>query len=181
MFYNFLILRLRLWSTAEGRSFLGPNIRLRPKVKIAPTVQHWSQWFYILKIRQKLKKQKQKKIMRAVQKLPAKQHSQSSPIWVKMGWIVYAIYLAGNFQTAPNILFISSGQIFSMISSRTHKPEMPANFCHLIFQLQAVCIRRLCTLGQKRDHHIGLGLNNSHAKVENHVKTGCHNIWFMHH
>ena len=26
-----------------------------------------------------------------------------------------------------------------------------------------------------------VGLNNSHAKVENHVKTGCHNIWFMHH
>ena len=40
MFYNFLILRLRLRSTAEGRSFSGPNIRLRPKVKIVPTVQH---------------------------------------------------------------------------------------------------------------------------------------------
>ena len=38
---QFFILRLRLRSTAEGRSFLGPNIRLQPKVKIAPTVQHW--------------------------------------------------------------------------------------------------------------------------------------------
>ena len=35
------ILRLRLRSTAEGRSFSWPNIRLRPKVKIVPTVQHW--------------------------------------------------------------------------------------------------------------------------------------------
>ena len=33
-------LRLRLWPTAKGRSFSGPIIRLRPKVKIAPTVQH---------------------------------------------------------------------------------------------------------------------------------------------
>ena len=43
-FYNicfvFLILQLRLQPTAKGRSFLGPNIRLRPKVKIVPTVQH---------------------------------------------------------------------------------------------------------------------------------------------
>ena len=28
-------------ATAKGRSFSGPNIRLRPKVKIVPTVQHW--------------------------------------------------------------------------------------------------------------------------------------------
>ena len=37
---HFFNLRLRLRSTAEGQSFSGPNIRLRPKVKIAPTVQH---------------------------------------------------------------------------------------------------------------------------------------------
>ena len=36
----FFILRLRLRPTAEGRSLSGPNIRLRPKVKIVPTVQH---------------------------------------------------------------------------------------------------------------------------------------------
>ena len=36
----FFILRLRLRPTAKGRSLSGPNIRLRPKVKIAPTVQH---------------------------------------------------------------------------------------------------------------------------------------------
>ena len=38
---QFFILRLLLRSMAEGRSFSGPNIWLRPKVKIAPTVQHW--------------------------------------------------------------------------------------------------------------------------------------------
>ena len=38
----FFILRLRLRPTAKGRSFSGPNIRLRPKVKIVPTVQHWN-------------------------------------------------------------------------------------------------------------------------------------------
>ena len=43
--FTFFILRLRLRSTAEGRSFSGPNIRLRPKVKIAPTVQHWQNKF----------------------------------------------------------------------------------------------------------------------------------------
>ena len=37
----FLILRLRLRPTAKGRSLSGPNIRLRTKVKIAPSVQHW--------------------------------------------------------------------------------------------------------------------------------------------
>ena len=37
---NFLILRLRLQSTAEGRSLSGPNIWLRPKVKNVATVQH---------------------------------------------------------------------------------------------------------------------------------------------
>ena len=37
---HFFILRLRLRSTAEGRSFSRPNIRLRPEVKIVPTVQH---------------------------------------------------------------------------------------------------------------------------------------------
>ena len=37
---QFFILRLWLRSMAEGRSFSGANIRLRPKMKIAPTVQH---------------------------------------------------------------------------------------------------------------------------------------------
>ena len=40
-FYIFFILRLWLQPTAKGRSLSGPNIRLRPKVKIKPTVQHW--------------------------------------------------------------------------------------------------------------------------------------------
>ena len=47
-------------------------------------------------------------------------------------------YLAGNFQTAPTIFFIFSGYFLCRISLRTHKPEMPAHFCHLIFQLQIV-------------------------------------------
>ena len=34
------IFNLWLRPTAKGRSFSGPNIRLRPKVNIVPTVQH---------------------------------------------------------------------------------------------------------------------------------------------
>ena len=41
MFLKFWNLLLWLRSTAEGQSFLWPNIWLRLKVKIAPTVQHW--------------------------------------------------------------------------------------------------------------------------------------------
>ena len=36
-----MILRLRLWSTADGLSFSEPNIWLRSKVKNVATVQHW--------------------------------------------------------------------------------------------------------------------------------------------
>ena len=39
-FMGFSILRLRLQPTAKGRSLSGPNLRLRPKVQIGPTVQH---------------------------------------------------------------------------------------------------------------------------------------------
>ena len=39
---QFFILRLRLQPMVEGRSLSGPNIWLRPKVKIVPTVQHCS-------------------------------------------------------------------------------------------------------------------------------------------
>ena len=39
--FTFFILRLRLRPTAEGQSLSGPNSLLRPKVKTAPTVQHW--------------------------------------------------------------------------------------------------------------------------------------------
>ena len=37
---QFFILRLWLRPKAEGQSLSGPNIRLRLKLKIAPTVQH---------------------------------------------------------------------------------------------------------------------------------------------
>ena len=40
MFYGFFILKLQLRPTAYGWSLSGPNIWLRPKVKIAPTVEH---------------------------------------------------------------------------------------------------------------------------------------------
>ena len=40
IFFKFFILQLQLRSTAEVQSFLGPNIRLRPKVKNVATVQH---------------------------------------------------------------------------------------------------------------------------------------------
>ena len=49
-----------------------------------------------------------------------------------LDWLCYS---AGNFQTAPMIFFIFSGYFFWMISLRTYKPEIPAHFCHLIFQL----------------------------------------------
>ena len=47
MFEFFLILRLRLRPMAKGRSLSGPNIRLRPKVKIAPRVQHYYSYSFI--------------------------------------------------------------------------------------------------------------------------------------
>ena len=49
--FTVFILWLRLWSTAKGRSFSGPNIRLRPKVKKVPTVQHWRYKAIILILR----------------------------------------------------------------------------------------------------------------------------------
>ena len=48
IFLKFLILQLRLRSTAEGQSFLGPNIRLRPKVKNVATVQHCTKQFKMM-------------------------------------------------------------------------------------------------------------------------------------
>ena len=44
-------------------------------------------------------------------------------------------YLAGNFQTAPTIFFKLSAYISKVISLRTHKPESPSHFWHIIFQL----------------------------------------------
>ena len=40
IYFTYSILRLRLRPMAKGQSFSGPNIRLRPKVKIVPMVQH---------------------------------------------------------------------------------------------------------------------------------------------
>ena len=75
--------------------------------------------------------------MGAIQKLPANQHSQSSLIWVKMGQIDCAIHQVTSTRSHD---FFHIFKIFSLIISiRTHKPEMPAHFCHLIFQLQVVC------------------------------------------
>ena len=41
IYFTFLSYGQRLRPTAKCRSFSWLNIRLRPKVKIAPTVQHW--------------------------------------------------------------------------------------------------------------------------------------------
>ena len=59
----------------------------------------------------KIKILKRKKILGAVQKLPAKQHSQSSPIWVKMGWIGCAIQQVTS-KPLPQFFLIFSGYIF---------------------------------------------------------------------
>ena len=37
---NLLVLWFRLWPTTKSQKLSGPNNRLWPKVKIAPTVQH---------------------------------------------------------------------------------------------------------------------------------------------
>ena len=58
---GFFILRLRLRPTAKGRSLSGPNIRLRPKVKIAPMVQHCK--FFLQKILGNTQVQSQKMVI----------------------------------------------------------------------------------------------------------------------
>ena len=74
--------------------------------------------------------------MGAVLKLPAK-WAMAQPIQPNLGenGLDWLCYLAGNFQVAPTIFFHIFRIFFCIISLRTHKPEMPAHFCHLIFQL----------------------------------------------
>ena len=85
-------------------------------------------------------------------KLPAKQHSQSSPFSPKLGWIGCAIQQA-TYKRLPGfsfffffhfnififILLFSFSFIF--LNTKPLRPK-PAHFCHLIFQLQVVCHRR---------------------------------------
>ena len=54
-------------------------------------VRAWVSMVLYLKKLIKIKILKRKNILGAVSKLPAKKHSQSSPIWVKIGWIGCAI------------------------------------------------------------------------------------------
>ena len=84
--------------------------------------------FYIYKNKWKLKNRKQKTLGAA---------KKAQPFQPNLGenGLVWLCYLAGNFQTACTIFFIFWRYIFWMISFRTYNPEMPAHFCHLIFQL----------------------------------------------
>ena len=50
-------------------------------------------------------------------------------------WLDWLCYLAGNSQMAPTIFFKLSVYIFLIISLRTHKPQSPSHFWHIIFQL----------------------------------------------
>ena len=69
---------------------------------------------------------REKKILGAVQDLTAKQHSQSSPIWVEIPRLDCKCYLASFFQTAPMNFFIFSAHIFFKIYLTKH-------FCPHIF------------------------------------------------
>ena len=56
------------------------------------------------------------------------------PISIQV-WLDWLCYLAGNSQTAPKIFFKLSAYFFKIISLRTHKPQSPSHFWHIIFQL----------------------------------------------
>ena len=47
---------------------------------------------------------------------------------------------------APTIFFSYFQDIFCMISTRTHKPEMHVHFRHLIVQLKVVCQTTKCQM-----------------------------------
>ena len=47
---------------------------------------------------------------------------------LKLGWLDWLCYLAGNSQKAPMISFMFSAYLFYIISLRTHKPQMPSHF-----------------------------------------------------
>ena len=87
----------------------------------------------------KIKIFKQKKILRAVQKLPAKQHSQSSPIWVKMGWIACATIQQVTSKRLPQFFFSYFQDFFLNDFIKNPQTRNGHAFFHLIFQLQVVC------------------------------------------
>ena len=59
-------------------------------------------------------------------------------LWWKI-WLDWPCYFAGNSQATPMIFFKHSVYIFLTISLRTHKPQSPSHFWHIISQLQVVC------------------------------------------
>jgi hypothetical protein len=68
-----------------------------------------------------------KKIVGAVLELPAKYHSQYSPITPKFGWIGGGIFQATP-KWLPRFFFKLSAYIFKIISLRIHKPQSPSHF-----------------------------------------------------
>ena len=77
---------------------------------------------------------KQKKILGAVQKLSAKQHSQFSP---KLGWIGCAIQQATS-KWLPGFFFCFNILIIIYFLNMKLLRLMAAHFCHLMFHLQVV-------------------------------------------
>ena len=80
-----------------------------------------------------------KKIVGVVWKLPDKQQSQSSPFSRKLGWIGCAIWWA-TFKQLPGFFFCFNILVFIFFLNIKPLRLMPLHFCHLIFQLQVVCV-----------------------------------------
>ena len=75
--------------------------------------------------------------MGAFWELPAK--SRANPAKFGWKWAGLAMLFSLQLENGSYDFFHIFRIFFCMISLRTHKPEMPAHFCHLIFQLWVVC------------------------------------------
>ena len=84
---------------------------------------------------------RKRKSLDAVQKLPTKQQRQSSPIWVKMGWIGCAIQQATS-KGLPGFFFRFDILFFIFLNIKPLRP-MRAHFCPLIFQPQVLTVQGL--------------------------------------
>ena len=87
----------------------------------------------------KIKILKQKKILGALQKLPAKQHSQSSPFPLKLGWFGCALQQVTS-KGLPGILFRFSILIFIYFLNMKPYPLLPPYFGRILFLSQMVCL-----------------------------------------
>ena len=80
--------------------------------------------------------------MGAVLELSAKQHSQSSPIWVEMGWIGFDIQQVHTVSTTHS-RYVSNGSHDLFLYFQHfffHKTLLPSHFLHMLFYLQLVSI-----------------------------------------